>query len=299
MDWYIVSNELYHHGIKGQKWGKRNGPPYPLDVSDHSESEKKAGWQKSLDQVAKEKSRDYNKSKKETWKRVGKVAAITAISALAIYGIHKAATSEKFQSLVSSGQNCVKDLGPKRMVGRSPNKLDLTMIKKINSSGPTTHDRQINCVHCTTAYVLNSLFGKNVTAKGCLGVDEVSGLVMGGRDTRIFKAIFDGVKTRETPKGESFSKALSDLPNGSTGILFIRNLSPFFGGVGHVINYEKDNRGVVSLIDGQIGRTFSQYEGNLFYSLRGLGSVVASYDFSQAALKPNAGDILKHMVDGF
>ena len=23
--------ELYHHGIKGQKWGKKNGPPYPLD----------------------------------------------------------------------------------------------------------------------------------------------------------------------------------------------------------------------------------------------------------------------------
>lgn len=22
---------LYHHGISGQKWGKRNGPPYPLE----------------------------------------------------------------------------------------------------------------------------------------------------------------------------------------------------------------------------------------------------------------------------
>lgn len=42
------TNELYHHGIKGQKWGKRNGPPYPLKASDHSASEKKAGWKKSL-----------------------------------------------------------------------------------------------------------------------------------------------------------------------------------------------------------------------------------------------------------
>lgn len=24
-------NELYHHGIKNQHWGVRNGPPYPLD----------------------------------------------------------------------------------------------------------------------------------------------------------------------------------------------------------------------------------------------------------------------------
>lgn len=32
---YIVGGVLYHHGIHGQKWGKRNGPPYPLgkDVS--------------------------------------------------------------------------------------------------------------------------------------------------------------------------------------------------------------------------------------------------------------------------
>lgn len=26
----IYKNELYHHGIDGQKWGVRNGPPYPL-----------------------------------------------------------------------------------------------------------------------------------------------------------------------------------------------------------------------------------------------------------------------------
>ena len=43
--------ELYHHGILGQKWGVTNGPPYPLDAKSHSTREKKAGWRKSLDKA--------------------------------------------------------------------------------------------------------------------------------------------------------------------------------------------------------------------------------------------------------
>lgn len=44
-DWWTY---LSHHGIKGQKWGVQNGPPYPLDAGDHSSSERKAGWKSSL-----------------------------------------------------------------------------------------------------------------------------------------------------------------------------------------------------------------------------------------------------------
>lgn len=39
---------LCHHGILGMHWGRKNGPPYPLDAEGHSQSEKKAGWRKSL-----------------------------------------------------------------------------------------------------------------------------------------------------------------------------------------------------------------------------------------------------------
>ena len=32
---------LQHHGIMGMQWGKRNGPPYPLNPADHSAREKR------------------------------------------------------------------------------------------------------------------------------------------------------------------------------------------------------------------------------------------------------------------
>lgn len=36
------SDELKHYGIDGQKWGKRNGPPYPLANVDRSLAERRA-----------------------------------------------------------------------------------------------------------------------------------------------------------------------------------------------------------------------------------------------------------------
>lgn len=66
--------ELYHHGIRGQRWGRKNGPPYPLDASDHSAAERKAGWTKSLASVAKATGKGVAKAARATGHGV-KVAA--------------------------------------------------------------------------------------------------------------------------------------------------------------------------------------------------------------------------------
>lgn len=50
-------SSLQHHGISGQKWGVKNGPPYPIAPKDHSKSEKKANWQYSLNRNTNEKSK--------------------------------------------------------------------------------------------------------------------------------------------------------------------------------------------------------------------------------------------------
>ena len=106
---------LAHHGILGQKWGKRNGPPYPLDASDHSASERKAGWRKSLDKGGgkadnKGKARNENNQNgkvknglSDRQKTALKVGAALAVTALAAYGGYKLKESGKLDELVEKG----------------------------------------------------------------------------------------------------------------------------------------------------------------------------------------------------
>ena len=60
------SNYLMHHGILGMKWGSRNGPPYPLGSEDHSASEKKAGYKKSIGGGRNEELYDRKKKKNKS-----------------------------------------------------------------------------------------------------------------------------------------------------------------------------------------------------------------------------------------
>lgn len=61
---------LAHHGILGQKWGQRNGPPYPLDEKDYSREEKKMA--KGLKQIYSGKKTDlYGTTSYNTYGRQG------------------------------------------------------------------------------------------------------------------------------------------------------------------------------------------------------------------------------------
>lgn len=106
---------LYHHGILGQRWGKRNGPPYPLDSKEHSASERKAGWRRSLDKGSDETyNKDRNKSEKkhlsEGQKRAIKIGIAAAASALAAYGTYKLVKSGKLDNVINAGKEKLNSL---------------------------------------------------------------------------------------------------------------------------------------------------------------------------------------------
>lgn len=48
-----MGNYICHHGIKGQKWGDKNGPPYPLDKSVSTKIKKRAEENKDTDKPKK------------------------------------------------------------------------------------------------------------------------------------------------------------------------------------------------------------------------------------------------------
>lgn len=61
MIYYKNSDELYHEGVDGQKWGVRHGPPYPLS----REAKREAGY------ISKRKAkRIYRKAEKERKKKI-------------------------------------------------------------------------------------------------------------------------------------------------------------------------------------------------------------------------------------
>lgn len=63
---------IEHHGIQGQSWGHRNGPPYPLNPSDRSASEKRLADAKDTYKTAKKQYRKAKKAANKANKKLGK-----------------------------------------------------------------------------------------------------------------------------------------------------------------------------------------------------------------------------------
>lgn len=153
----ITTSELYHHGIKGQKWGVKNGPPYPLNASDKSASEKRLSSNKKTNKVSKldNSIKGWDDLNEDTQNAILSLSALT-LSALTSKLLNKAVNK-------SASKKCdkeLKDLYNNRGIDKLENipKLKTKMsteenMKKVNPDypGPGT---TTNCMLCTTAMAM-------------------------------------------------------------------------------------------------------------------------------------------------
>ena len=137
-----MNNELYHHGIRGQKWGEHNGPPYPL-------GSRKSGSERYYASKSK-RSTDKNKSSEatkkqgltDTQKRVIAGAAVAGVilagAAASTYIIYK-----NKEQLLAGGIKSI-ELGPHTISDFSSERVTIpkgTEIQRISSAQKEIYDK--------------------------------------------------------------------------------------------------------------------------------------------------------------
>ena len=131
--------QLYHHGIKGQRWGVKNGPPYPLGGGDYSQSEKKA--------IYKERKRGrgnsiYNKKHFDETLKEGTILSTLSYDlnrtkgADMFYATHKKLDQHQYNALFNNPI-------PKPIYDEHGNSLGTGMFLKWKIKNKTTSDLKI------------------------------------------------------------------------------------------------------------------------------------------------------------
>lgn len=220
---------LSHHGIAGQKWGKRNGPPYPLGIADHSASERKAGWQKSLDK---------GKTTSNTTKQAGLSddAVSLIVQASVFVGVMtgvKASQIVKNKRLVNKGKKLVEQFEKENASdNKSPKSIDSKDINPLKGIE--------NCGACCMAEEMR-LRGISTAAKTINGmtIEKMADYFKGASEKSFDKLSADcisktgnGKETRDNLAAELTKK----YPEGSRGCMYI---PMWFGN--HYITWEVKN----------------------------------------------------------
>ena len=108
------SNYFAHHGIQGQKWGVKNGPPYPLDASAKTSAEKKQSDNKS-----------HKLSNKQ--KTIIAVGAAAAATTLVAYGTYKLGGPK---SVVKTAKNMAEFIKAGKKSSEPYMKMNLQYFRK-------------------------------------------------------------------------------------------------------------------------------------------------------------------------
>ena len=270
---------LVHHGILGQKWGKQNGPPYPLSGSAHSPSEKKAGWQDSLSKnrvtfgSSEHKQNKSQKPKKDSDRK--SALGFAAIMALSIVTLDPVGLAMNTKRLIDYGRAKANGALEKARTQKLVIDKKTGFRLKDHESTPEEDMKHINpeyrnfdkntknnCMLCTTAYELRRRgydVRAGLTTEGYKTTEALKWFPKGKIETaytsennkdRVRSAFHLGGKE----KYQKLSQLLFKYGNGARGNLMV--VWSTTGGGGHSVAWEISG-GKLILRDCQSNKVYS------------------------------------------
>lgn len=244
---YDYWNEDYieHHGIKGQQWGVKHGPPYPL-------SKPMSNKIKKYKTIA---SSSRSEQEKETVKALEKIAKREWLNKKAYEGFEpeKAMLDKYLKYKIKRVEESSRDdsgyyriQGPHSMEQDSANTNPGWDLKYIQTTN--------NCLLSSVAYNMRRR-GYDVIARQKAPVDLLYDI-----DPEDLSIVFPKMTIKTANNLEDLNSKLINEPVGSRGIL---TMSWTEGTGGHAIAYERDKDGV-KYVDAQVGKVLDKcYRGGI------------------------------------
>lgn len=279
-------NELWHHGVTGQKWGVRNGPPYPLSraVSTGKSLRKFSGSEKlsreerkkqRAEKARKKAEEDYKKKNSEEYSNKSQAAAFIAKVALDAVALNPVGLADDIYrggralagSAAAKKYSRERARAPKdKKTGFALKQKDLVEKEDLKRVNPSVYNfdsnTKSNCVLCTLTYDMRRR-GYDVTAKtagaGFAANDlkqwypkaKVNSVVgTAPNNTLAEKAVY---RRNVTKSGsDALIKELLKQPNGARGNINVIWANSFSG---HSMAYEVHD-GKVRILDGQVNKIY-------------------------------------------
>lgn len=244
-------NDLSHHGIKGQKWGVRNGPPYPLDRKASSDaSKKKKTTAKSF--VERHSKTLVSKSIAGTGEEYIAYAVSIAAYFGAIYVSSKISESisrkKKSKEIEELNQN--KSIENFDKAPKLSKKMSASESMKVTNPDFPDEGTTMNCTFCTTAMALREK-----------GYDVRAGKLSDGTYAdMLFEKAFNSPEIK-MPKKQTATTMLEQLSQNGEGSYGNLTVSWTLGGA-HSVFWKVEN-GKTKIYDGQNGKEYTESSSTL------------------------------------